>query len=234
MCSTRAAVLLLLFAVICIPGEAVFTLLSVELTECLQSQCVEKTYACQKRYGLGLTGEVKGCVAESCKGDVIRCMKGVMQRILAASTSETPLVSPEDQHLIEMGMVKTVDSFFHCYTHSDPWNTVQFIDCFLGDLLDKAEPYMNMFSSLLGTPEAGLVSCWLKKALRKMVSCFKHVDQAYYTTLEHNMKMETIFNSEEHISCYDKIFREKKCFQMFARSYPSYANQVKRPLRLLH
>ncbi|KAL6459392.1 hypothetical protein MHYP_G00328640 [Metynnis hypsauchen] len=216
MCSTRTAALLLLFAAISIPSEAVFPMMSEEVSECIERECFDKVVVCLEQYGEDLTSPVKGCIAENCKGPAIRCMKGVIQFI--ARRSETPLISTEAfEHLLEIVVEETIDSFFHCFTYSDLDDTDQFIDCLLEDLLNRAERYVNMLSLVTGTPETGEVWCWLKKGLRRAVNCSDQTDDDYDAVLRHNTKMETIFNREEYIHCYNRMFKDKKCFQMYAR-----------------
>ncbi|KAL7884495.1 hypothetical protein AOLI_G00072650 [Acnodon oligacanthus] len=218
MCSTRTATLLLLFAVICIPGEAVFPEMSEEVSECIERECFDKIVVCQELYGEELTGPLKGCIAENCKGAVIRCMKGVIHIIAAARRSESPLISTEAfERLIEIVVEETIDSIFHCFTYSDLDDTDQFIDCFLEDLVNRAERYVNMLSLLTGTPETGEVWCWLKKGLKQIMSCLDHTDDDYDAVIRHNTKMEKIFNREEYINCSNRMFKDKKCFQMYAR-----------------
>ncbi|KAI4897161.1 hypothetical protein NFI96_015205, partial [Prochilodus magdalenae] len=75
MWSPQIAALLLLFAVISIPGDAVkFPLIFRGVSECIQKQCSRKINACQERHGAALTGELKGCIAKSCKQDMISCV----------------------------------------------------------------------------------------------------------------------------------------------------------------
>ncbi|XP_037391801.1 uncharacterized protein LOC108414588 isoform X1 [Pygocentrus nattereri] len=230
MCSTRTAALLLLFAAISIPSEAFFPVMSKEVSECIEMGCFDKIVVCMEYYGEDLTGPLKGCIVENCKGAVIHCMKGVIQGIVAARRSQTPLLSAEAlERVIEIVMEETIDSVFHCFTYIDQDETDQFmgkitahptsagVDCLLEDLLNRAERYVNMLSLLTGTPETGEVWCWLKKTLRQAVSCSNQTDDDYYDVLRHNMKMETIFNREEYINCYSNMFKDKKCFQMYAR-----------------
>ncbi|XP_017542961.2 uncharacterized protein LOC108414588 isoform X2 [Pygocentrus nattereri] len=218
MCSTRTAALLLLFAAISIPSEAFFPVMSKEVSECIEMGCFDKIVVCMEYYGEDLTGPLKGCIVENCKGAVIHCMKGVIQGIVAARRSQTPLLSAEAlERVIEIVMEETIDSVFHCFTYIDQDETDQFMDCLLEDLLNRAERYVNMLSLLTGTPETGEVWCWLKKTLRQAVSCSNQTDDDYYDVLRHNMKMETIFNREEYINCYSNMFKDKKCFQMYAR-----------------
>ncbi|XP_036435672.1 uncharacterized protein LOC118814118 [Colossoma macropomum] len=223
MCSTRAAVLLLLFAVICIPGESVkFPVFFTEVSDCIERQCSEKIDACQERYGEALTGPLRGCIAKNCKGATISCLDWIVQGILAARKNENPLGSIEAlEHLVEAVIENAVDSYFHCFRHSAHHNVTEFSACILEDLLDKAMPYINRLSSLLGIGKPGVVSCWLKKALRPMVSCYSHVDEDYHTMLEHNMKRELALNRQEYFTCTNKVLKDKKCFQLYSRLYGS-------------
>ncbi|XP_036435529.1 uncharacterized protein LOC118813983 isoform X2 [Colossoma macropomum] len=231
MCSTRAAVLLLLF-VISIPGEAVkFPVLFGEISDCVQRQCSEKIDACQERYGEALTGQLRDCIANNCKGAMVSCMDWIFQGIVAARRGANPQVSTEvleRQWEIVVGVI--VNSYFHCFRLSGHQNTTEFLGCLLEGLLDKALPYVNMLSSLLGITESGVVSCWLKKALRQMVSCYSHVDEDYYTMLEDNMKRELALNRQEYFTCHDVLFQDKKCFQLYSRlfgSTPAMLTQTK-------
>ncbi|KAI4897160.1 hypothetical protein NFI96_015204 [Prochilodus magdalenae] len=111
-------------------------------------------------------------------------------------------------------MEEIVDSYFHCFRYSDHQNMTLFLGDLLEHLLVKAEPYTNLIYPLLGISKTGLISCWLKKALRPAVSCYNHVDKDFYTMLE-------------YIRCSNRMFKDKSCFQMYSRIYGSTPDMLR-------
>ncbi|KAI4897162.1 hypothetical protein NFI96_015206 [Prochilodus magdalenae] len=116
---------------------------------------------------------------------------------------------------------EVADSYFHCLEHSDQQNMTLFVGDFLENLLVKAEPYIDMMS------ETGLISCWLKKALRPALSCYNHVDKDFYTMLGNNMDREMILDIQEFLRCSSKPLKEKSCFQMYSRIYGSTPDMLR-------
>ncbi|XP_066500624.1 uncharacterized protein [Hoplias malabaricus] len=192
--------LLLVFAVVSIPGGAVeFPLLYLELSDCIKDQCSEMIDDCQQRHGEALTEQLR----------------------VSTGTVKNPFLSIEKyRHLIERTLEEFVDIYFHCFRHNDLQNRTQFLGCITENVLSKAEPYINMVSLFFGT-DPGLVMCWLKNTLKRALNCYNDVDEDYFTLLEENSRKKQALNQQEYITCSVNKFKDKKCFQMFSEIYGS-------------
>ncbi|XP_072537364.1 uncharacterized protein [Salminus brasiliensis] len=233
MWSSQTAALLLLFAVLIpVPGEGVeFPGLIKEISVCVKDRCSEEIEACEERHGEDLTDQLKGCVAKSCRGSLISCMDWISRAILAARMSEKMPLSPKAlESLIETTMEILVDSYLYCFKSTDLQNTTLLPECLLGNMLDRAEPYINMFVNFFGFSDTGFVMCYLRTVVRSMASCSNGLDEDYYTKLEENMSVEMAVNRQEYVNCVATSYRGKNCFQMLTRvfgSTPAMQTQTK-------
>ncbi|XP_049341749.1 uncharacterized protein LOC125806092 [Astyanax mexicanus] len=223
MWTPQAAVPLLLLVMIPVPGESVkFPMLLETISDCVTTQCSMKIQACEKLHGEAPTPQLKGCVAKSCRETMIGCMDWIPKAVLAARLSQTQVLPREYmKNILDTTIEAVVDSYLYCFRSTDLQNSTQSMECLLGNVLDRVEPYIKLWLGILGFPDTDLLMCFVRKWISSIASCMNDIDKDYHSQLVENIQREMDFNPYDYISCAAVSFRQKECFPMFSRIYGS-------------
>ncbi|XP_066500854.1 uncharacterized protein [Hoplias malabaricus] len=220
MCVSHPAALLLVLAVISVPGGAVdVPQLFTEIPDCMKGYCSEMIGVCRRRHGDALTDELKGCVAESCIQDILGCVDWFVMDLMTLGMVSSPLSFGEKYSRHNGGIMEK--TLLHCSRDGNHQHPAMFVGCILEDLLSKAKSYLNILSWLLGISEPGQMSCWLRNAVKLSMKCFYDVDENYFILVDNNLKLYQSIYQKEYTRCSVNIFKDKKCFQMFSQIFGS-------------
>lgn len=197
----NSEVLLLVFALSSVPVEAFdASLLAGKLSNCIFETCAIDIYICHRVYGELLVENFKACMKQRCTEQMRECLDLIMAERLAVT-----------------GVDMITDSFIHCYLHSGLQNKTKFTGCFLEALVDQTQPYISMLAAGSSDPES--MSCWLRRGLGVLKSCFHHYSERY--TLILHVVREFVNNRPEYVKCFMKVFNDgnKQCIQMFMQLF---------------
>ncbi|XP_060786949.1 uncharacterized protein LOC132892659 [Neoarius graeffei] len=200
----NAVFLLLLFGLSSVPVEAInVSLLARGLSNCIFEICTTEIYTCHQLYGQLKVDNFKACLKQLCTEEMEECMDWVVSQRMAVAAVE---------------MIR--DSFIHCYVHCGFQNKTKYTDCFLDTLVDKTQPYISVLAA--GSSDPDFMSCWLRRGLGAVKSCFHHYSELSFTVI-HNIVNKFLNNKHEYISCFMELYNNgnKECLQMFLQLFGS-------------
>ncbi|XP_066500913.1 uncharacterized protein [Hoplias malabaricus] len=194
MCVPHPATLLLVFAVIYIPGGAAYVPeLFRNIPDCLRGHCSEMIDFCRQRHGDALTDQLKGCIAKSCTQDIRDCVMWFFGGFKTIGMKSIPPSFPKTyRYHNEWIKNEAFNSFFRCIIDEDDQDSMNIIRCTIESMFRTAEPSLNMMSWIVGFSHPG-----------------------------NNMEYYYTFDLQEYIRCNMKSFTDRKCFQRVCQNFGS-------------